>query len=104
MVVLDGQSCRTCAHLALTEPGGHWSALARVFAALVLAIVIVMGVVCAFAVVVAPAALVLQICMALVVRTSEVEPKLIFMGHEISSCHAPVVSSFFILFETLVSS
>ena len=35
---------------------------------------------------------------------SEVEPKTIFMGHEILSCHAPVVSSFFILFKTLVSS
>ena len=35
--------------------------------------------------------------------SSEVEPKLIFMGHEIWSCHAPVVISFFILFETLVS-
>ena len=36
--------------------------------------------------------------------TSEVTPKLIFMGHPISSCHAPVVSSFIMLFKTLVSS
>jgi hypothetical protein len=36
--------------------------------------------------------------------SSEVDPKMIFMGHEISSCHAPVVSSFFILFKTSVSS
>ena len=31
--------------------------------------------------------------------TSEVEPKTIFMGHEISSFHAPVVSSFIVLFK-----
>ena len=36
--------------------------------------------------------------------SSEVEPKMIFMRHEISSCHAPVVSSFFIMFKTLVTS
>ena len=36
--------------------------------------------------------------------TSEVEPKTTFMGHEISSFHAPVVSSFFVLFKNLVSS
>ena len=36
--------------------------------------------------------------------TSEVEPKLIFMGHPISPCHVPVVSSFITLFKTLVSS
>ena len=39
-----------------------------------------------------------------VAPTSEVEPKMIFMGHEISSFHAPVVSSLFILFKTSVSS
>ena len=38
------------------------------------------------------------------IHTSEVEPKLIFMGHPILSCHVPVISSFIILFETLVSS
>ncbi len=36
--------------------------------------------------------------------SSEVEPKTIFMGHEISSFHAPVVSSFIVLFKNLVSS
>jgi hypothetical protein len=36
--------------------------------------------------------------------SSKVEPKMIFMGHEISSFHAPVVSSFFVLFKNLVSS
>ena len=39
----------------------------------------------------------------IVCLSSEVEPKMIFMGHPISSCHVPVVRSFFILFETLVS-
>ncbi len=29
--------------------------------------------------------------------TSEVQSKMIFMGHQISSCHVPVVRSFFIL-------
>ncbi len=38
------------------------------------------------------------------VSPSEVEPKTIFMGHEISSFHAPVVSSFIVLFKNLVSS
>ncbi len=28
---------------------------------------------------------------------SEVQSKMIFMGHQISSCHVPVVGSFFIL-------
>ncbi len=36
--------------------------------------------------------------------SSEVEPKTKFMGHEISSFHAPVVSSFIVLFKNLVSS
>ena len=36
--------------------------------------------------------------------TSEVEPKTLFMGHEISSFHVPVVSSFIVLFKTWVSS
>jgi hypothetical protein len=29
--------------------------------------------------------------------TSEVQSKMIIMGHQISSCHVPVVKSFFIL-------
>ena len=32
--------------------------------------------------------------VAIVIVTSEVEPKTLFMGHEISSFHAPVGSSF----------
>ena len=47
--------------------------MARVVAALVLAIVIVMSIVCAFTVVV-PAALVLWICTALVVRMLRIRP------------------------------
>ena len=47
-----------------------------------------------------------QVDDVLVPGTSEVEvqPKTKFMGHEILSFHAPVVSSFFVLFKTLVSS
>ncbi len=36
--------------------------------------------------------------------TSEVQSKMIFMGHQISSCHVPVVRSFFIFWKTLLSS
>ncbi len=36
--------------------------------------------------------------------TSEVQSKIIFMGHKISSCHVPVVRSFFILWKMLLSS
>jgi hypothetical protein len=36
--------------------------------------------------------------------TSEVQSKLIFMGHQILSCHVPVVRSFFIFWKTLLSS
>jgi hypothetical protein len=32
-----------------------------------------------------------------IVGTSEVQNKMIIMGHQISSCHVPVVRSFFIL-------
>jgi hypothetical protein len=32
-----------------------------------------------------------------VMATSEVQNKMIIMGHQISSCHVPVVRSFFIL-------
>ncbi len=35
---------------------------------------------------------------------SEVQSKMIFMGHQISSCHVPVVRSFFILWKMLLSS
>jgi hypothetical protein len=35
---------------------------------------------------------------------SEVVTKMILMGHPVSSCHVPVVSSYFILFHTLISS
>jgi hypothetical protein len=38
------------------------------------------------------------------VRTSEVQSKMIFMGHQISSCHVPVVRSFFIFWKMLLSS
>ena len=31
-------------------------------------------------------------------RTSEVQPKLMLMGHPVLSCHVPVVRSFFIMF------
>ncbi len=37
-------------------------------------------------------------------RTSEVQSKMIFMGHQISSCHVPVVRYFFILWKMLSSS
>ncbi len=37
-------------------------------------------------------------------QTSEVQNKMIFMGHQISSCHVPVVRSFFILCKMLLSS
>ncbi len=36
--------------------------------------------------------------------TSEVQSKMIFMGHQISSCHVPVVRSFSILWKMLLSS
>jgi len=39
-----------------------------------------------------------------VAATSEVQSKLILMGHPVSSCHVPVVRSFFILFQTSTSS
>jgi hypothetical protein len=32
-----------------------------------------------------------------VITSSEVQSKMIFMGHQILSCHVPVVRSFFIL-------
>ncbi len=35
--------------------------------------------------------------------TSEVQSKMIFMGHQILSCHVPVVRSFFILWKMLLS-
>jgi hypothetical protein len=37
-------------------------------------------------------------------NTSEVQNKMIFMGHQILSCHVPVVRSFFILWKMLLSS
>jgi hypothetical protein len=36
--------------------------------------------------------------------SSEVQSKMICMGHQILSCHVPVVRSFFILWKTLLSS
>ncbi len=36
--------------------------------------------------------------------SSEVQSKMIFMGHQIPSCHVPVVRSFFILWKMLLSS
>jgi hypothetical protein len=36
--------------------------------------------------------------------TSEVQNKMIFMGHQILSCHVPVVGSFFIYFMIISSS
>ncbi len=74
MIVLDGQSCHAHAQLTITELRGPWSILARVLAALVLAIIVVMSAVCAFAVVVVRAALVLWICMALVVQMLRIRP------------------------------
>ena len=74
MAVFEGQRCRACAHFTFAELGGHRSVLVRVFAGLILAIVVVMGAMCAFAVVVACAALVLWICMALVVRVLGIRP------------------------------
>ncbi len=38
------------------------------------------------------------------VFTSEVQSKMIFMGHQILSCHVPVVRSFFIMWKMLLSS
>jgi hypothetical protein len=38
------------------------------------------------------------------VGTSEVQNKMIFMGHQMSSCHVPVVRSFFILWKMLLLS
>ncbi len=35
---------------------------------------------------------------------SEMQSKMIFMGHQISSCHVPVVMFFFILCEMLILS
>jgi hypothetical protein len=35
---------------------------------------------------------------------SQVQNKMIFMGHQISSCHVPVVRSFFIYFKIISSS
>jgi hypothetical protein len=37
-------------------------------------------------------------------KTSEVQSKMLIMGHQISSCHVPVVRSFFILQKMLLSS
>jgi hypothetical protein len=37
-------------------------------------------------------------------HSSEVQSKMIFMGHQILSCHVPVVRSFFILWKMLFSS
>ena len=67
MVVLDGRSCRAHAQLTITELRGPWSVLARVVAALVFTLIVVVSIVCAFAVVVVCAALVLRTRMALVV-------------------------------------
>jgi hypothetical protein len=36
--------------------------------------------------------------------SSEVQNKMILMGHQISSCHAPVVGSFFIFQKIILSS
>ena len=36
-------------------------------------------------------------CPAMILGSSEVQSKMIFMGHQILSCHVPVVRSFFIL-------
>ncbi len=36
--------------------------------------------------------------------SSEVQSKMIFMGHQISSSHVPVIRSFFIFWKTLLSS
>jgi hypothetical protein len=38
------------------------------------------------------------------VIASEVQSNMKFMGHQISSCHIPVVRSFFILWKVLLSS
>ncbi len=68
MIILDRQSCRACAHLPIAGLGGLWSVLARVVPALVFALVVVVGVVCALAVVVVCAALIFGVRMALLVR------------------------------------
>jgi hypothetical protein len=39
-----------------------------------------------------------------ILPASEVVTKMILMGHPVSSCHVPVVSSYFIFFQTLISS
>jgi hypothetical protein len=39
-----------------------------------------------------------------IVHTSEVYNKMIFMGHQVLSCHVPVVRSFFIYFKIISSS
>ncbi len=44
------------------------------------------------------------LCTALLQGPSEVQSKMIVMGHQISSCHVLVVRSFFILWKTLLSS
>ncbi len=50
---------------------------------------------------------VVQFCLWLhfeFLLTSEVQSKMIFMGHQILSCRVPVVRSFFIFWKTLLSS
>ncbi len=46
----------------------------------------------------------LRACWPSSQHSSEVQNKMIFMGHEISSCHVPVVRSFFIYFKIISSS
>jgi hypothetical protein len=41
---------------------------------------------------------------AITTNRSEVQNKMIFMGHQILSCHVPVVRSFFINFKIISSS
>jgi hypothetical protein len=74
MIILDGRSCRACAQLAIAELGGPWSVLARVIPALVFALIVVVGVVRAFAVVVVCAALIPWICTALLVQMLRLRP------------------------------
>jgi hypothetical protein len=49
-----------------------------------------------------PAAVVAAPATAVSVAASEVQNKMIFMGHQISSCHVPVVRSFFHLVKDVV--
>jgi hypothetical protein len=41
---------------------------------------------------------------SVITQASEVQNKMIFIGHQISSCHVPVVRSFFIYFKIISSS